>query len=81
MDEKYKSKARTEEQEDIGLLNRLLGCQTVLGSRAQISRFRIRIGELADLNGEAWVRRNSERLLAQWEKALKLSRQDRKGVE
>ncbi len=79
MDENRGTKAKTLEQEDRDLLNRLLGCNTIEGSLEEVSCFRIRVGELADLNGEEWVRRNSERILAQCEMALKLNREDTKG--
>ena len=47
-------------------LTELLGTQQIPGSEKEQAVLRIRIGELASLNGEKWVRQNQKRLLDQW---------------
>jgi len=45
----------------------LLGTTRILGSPEQLDALCIRIGELAEMNGEEWVRQNRQRLIDQWE--------------
>ncbi|MCU0538810.1 MAG: NADH:flavin oxidoreductase [Desulfobacterales bacterium] len=49
---------------------RLLGTAAVPGTGRELKALSTRIGELVELNGEAWVRRHRGRLLAQWRRAL-----------
>jgi hypothetical protein len=51
--------------EEIAL--KLLGVKQVPGSAEQRKKLYTRIGELVELNGEAWVRENREQLLQEWE--------------
>ncbi len=53
-------------------LYRLLGTSNISGTRDELCVLRIRMGELAHLNGEEWVRENSSCLLAQWGRVLEL---------
>ncbi len=53
-------------------LYRLLGARNISGTRDELEILRIRIGELARLNGGGWVQKNSTRLLAQWSRVLEL---------
>ena len=50
----------------------LLDVKRLSGSIEQRRKLIARIGELVELNGEAWVRRNSENLLREWEAILRL---------
>jgi len=51
---------------------RLLGTREIPGRPSQKEKFFLRISELADINGEHWVRQNRDALLAQWDKALEI---------
>jgi hypothetical protein len=46
---------------------KLLDVEQVPGSAEQRKKLFTRIDELTELNGEAWVRRNREQLLREWE--------------
>ncbi len=48
----------------------LLGTDHITGSQAAREALCTRIGELAAMNGDAWVRRHRLRLLRQWETLL-----------
>jgi hypothetical protein len=51
----------------------LLGIAQIPGTAGQITALCIRIRELSELNGEDWVRRNSRKLLDEWQSILALS--------
>jgi len=51
---------------------RLLGTRKIPGSPAQQEKFFRRICELADANGDQWVRSHRDELLAQWLKILEM---------
>ena len=51
----------------------LLGQKHIAGSPAELEVLCTRIGDLARLNGEAWVTANRERLLREWETILKMN--------
>ncbi len=53
-------------------LYRLMGTRGISGTRDELSVLRIRIGELAHLNGREWVRANSSKLLTQWSRVIEL---------
>jgi hypothetical protein len=48
----------------------LLGTRRVPGEPPQLRALAIRLAELIELNGEAWVRVNRCRLLAEWKRAV-----------
>jgi hypothetical protein len=48
----------------------LLKTPHIAGTPQQLQKLRVRIGELAAINGEAWVRENRQHLLREWEYAL-----------
>jgi hypothetical protein len=50
----------------------LLNLKRLPGSIEQRRKLVVRIGELVELNGETWVRQNSENLLREWEAILRL---------
>ena len=58
----------TSEQKVLTLLN----LKQLPGSLEQRRKLIVRIGELVELNGETWVRQNSENLLREWEAILRL---------
>lgn len=45
----------------------LLDVERLSGSAEQRRKLVVRIGELVELNGETWVRRNRDKLLEEWE--------------
>ena len=45
----------------------LLGTHKIPGSENELKILRIRIGELAEMNGEDWVRQNRQKLLDEWD--------------
>ena len=45
----------------------LLGTQEIPGSENEIKILRVRIRELVEMNGEAWVRQNRQKLLDEWD--------------
>jgi len=45
----------------------LLATQHIKGSEKELKILRIRIGELVELNGEAWVKKSRQSLLDEWE--------------
>ena len=46
-----------------------LGRRDIPGTPDELARLSVRIEELAQLNGEEWIREHRDMLLAQWEKA------------
>ena len=44
----------------------LLGTNEVAGSKKELKKLCIRIGELAELNGEDWVKENRKKLIEEW---------------
>lgn len=48
----------------------LLNTRQIAGNPEQLRKFCIRIGELAEINGEDWVRRHRQQLLREWEYAI-----------
>ena len=44
----------------------LLGTSEVAGSKKELKILCIRIGELAELNGEDWVKENRKKLIEEW---------------
>ena len=52
-------------------LYELLGTPHIAGTPEQLQKLCIRIGELAEMNGEGWVRSNRRLLLKEWEYALR----------
>lgn len=51
---------------------RLLGTREIPGSPTQQEKFFRRISELADANGDKWVRQHRDALLKQWLQALEM---------
>ena len=49
---------------------RLLRTREIPGTPEQLELLRIRLGELAEINGREWVLRHRERLLNQWAAAI-----------
>jgi hypothetical protein len=45
----------------------LLGTQKIPGSENELKMLCVRIGELAEMNGEDWVRQNRQKLLDEWD--------------
>ena len=45
----------------------LLGRCDIPGSEKELAKFCIRICELVQANGEDWVKKNRQQLLAEWE--------------
>jgi hypothetical protein len=45
---------------------KLLGTQNIPGSKIELKILCIRISELAELNGEQWVRENRQSLIDEW---------------
>ena len=45
---------------------KLLGTQNIPGSRQELKILCIRISELVELNGEAWIRENRQKLIDEW---------------
>lgn len=45
----------------------LLGTREIPGSEKGLQILCLRIGELVKLNGENWVKENSQKLLQEWE--------------
>jgi hypothetical protein len=45
----------------------LLGTQEIPGSENELKVLCVRIRELVELNGEVWVRQNSQKLLGEWD--------------
>jgi hypothetical protein len=45
---------------------KLLGTQNIPGSKIELKILCIRISELAELNGEQWVRENRQNLIDEW---------------
>ena len=52
----------------------LLGTRDIPGTPDELKLLAVRIRELVELNGEQWVRKNSQRLLSEWAYALHLGR-------
>ena len=50
----------------------LLGSRDIPGTPEELKLLAVRIRELIELNGEQWVRENSQRLLSEWAYALRL---------
>ena len=50
----------------------LLGTEDIPGTSDELKILWRRIQELEELNGQEWIRRNSQRLLSEWEYALHL---------
>ncbi len=44
----------------------LLGMQKIPGSENELKVLCVRIRELVEMNGEDWVRQNSQKLLEEW---------------
>ena len=49
----------------------LLDCRNIPGSDRHLKKLCIRIRELVELNGEDWVKENRQRLLDEWEYAVR----------
>ena len=49
----------------------LLGTRGIPGTPEELKLLAVRIRELVELNGEQWVRKNSQRLLSEWAYALR----------
>ena len=49
----------------------LLGTRNVLGTAEEVQKLSIRISELVELNGQDWVIENRDRLLQEWEFAVR----------
>ena len=45
---------------------KLLGTQNIPGSKQELEILCIRISELAELNGEQWIRENRQKLIDEW---------------
>ena len=45
---------------------KLLGTQNIPGSSKELDILCIRISELVELNGEAWIRENRQKLIDEW---------------
>ena len=45
---------------------KLLGTQNIPGSPKELEILCIRISELAELNGEEWIRENRQKLIDEW---------------
>jgi hypothetical protein len=45
---------------------KLLGTQNIPGSKQELEILCIRISELAELNGEQWIRENRQMLIDEW---------------
>jgi hypothetical protein len=45
---------------------KLLGTQNIPGSAKELEILCIRISELVELNGEAWIRENRQKLIDEW---------------
>ena len=45
---------------------KLLGTQNIPGSKQELEILCIRISELAELNGEEWIRKNRQKLIDEW---------------
>ena len=45
----------------------LLGTQEIIGSEKELKILCVRIRELVEMNGEDWVRKNSQKLLDEWD--------------
>ena len=45
----------------------LLGNQEIPGSENELKILCVRIRELVEMNGEDWVRKNSQKLLDEWD--------------
>jgi hypothetical protein len=45
---------------------KLLGTQNIPGSPGELEILCIRISELVELNGEAWIRENRQNLIDEW---------------
>ena len=50
----------------------LLGARDIPGTPEELKLLAVRIRELVELNGEEWVRQNSQRLISEWRCALSL---------
>jgi hypothetical protein len=45
---------------------KLLGTQNIPGSTQELEILCIRVSELAELNGEQWIRENRQKLIDEW---------------
>ena len=45
---------------------KLLGTQNIPGSPQELKILCIRISELAELNGQEWIRKNRQKLIDEW---------------
>jgi len=50
----------------------LLGTAEVPGTEKQLAVLRTRLGELLELNGERWIRKNRRMLLDQWRQIVEM---------
>jgi hypothetical protein len=50
----------------------LLGTAELPGNAKELQVLAVRMGELLELNGEAWVRANRARLIEQWRRVVEL---------
>lgn len=50
----------------LNMVFKLLGTQNIPGSPKELEILCIRISELAELNGEAWIRENRQKLIDEW---------------
>ena len=51
----------------LGKVSDLLGTQEIPGSENELTILCARIRELVEMNGEDWVRKNSQKLLDEWD--------------
>ena len=45
---------------------KLLGTQNIPGSPQELEILCVRVSELAELNGEDWIRQNRQKLIDEW---------------
>ena len=49
----------------------LLGTRDIHGTSEELKILCVRVKELLEMNGEEWVRENRQKLLSEWEYALR----------
>jgi hypothetical protein len=50
----------------LNMVFKLLGTQNIPGSQRELKILCIRISELAEFNGEQWIRENRQKLIDEW---------------
>jgi hypothetical protein len=50
----------------LNMVFKLLGTQNIPGSPRELKILCIRISELAEFNGEQWIRENRQKLIDEW---------------